>query len=166
MTVTVTVQNLGSVPMEVQSLTINFDWYTNLAGDTPRILQAGERWTWNFANVEIPSYTWIGRHSYDVSVMVGWADSSGGWSNTLKSPAHASADFAVQSPPPPQPAVTINEPGYTQAIGPAGPSSQPSNGVDAETPAVIFVLCLIVVGVAWLGIERKEPIPSGMQQPS
>jgi hypothetical protein len=107
MTVWIAVQNQASIPMQVQSVIVSFDWYSTLNGNTPRVLQAGETSTWEFDNIQIPSATWTGKHSFDASVMVGWADSSGGWSNTLSSPLHVTTNFAVQeAPPPPTFAVT------------------------------------------------------------
>ena len=96
MNVTVIVQNLGSVPLEVQSVTVSFDWNNTLSGNTPRILQAGEKSRFEIDNVRIPSTTWTGEHSFFATVMGGWADSAGGWSNTLSSPVVIKTNFGVQ----------------------------------------------------------------------
>lgn len=108
MTVWIAVQNQASIPMQVQSVIVSFDWYNTLNGNTPRILQAGETSTWEFDNIQIPSTTWTGKHSFDANVMVGWADSSGGWSNTLSSPVRVTTNFGVQEAPPPPTSAETN----------------------------------------------------------
>lgn len=122
MRIGVNVQNQASIPMEVMSVIVTLDWGSqSVAGDTPRILQAGGTASWEFYNVTIPSDTWTGTHTYDVYVVVGWADSSGGFHNTLSSPVHVAENFAVQETPP------ISQ-STTQAIGPVS-IPQPANSV-------------------------------------
>ena len=101
MTIFVYVTNLASVPMEVQGVIVNTDWYQTLTGDAPRILQAGIKSTWEFDNVQIPSTTWTGEHSFGTTVTLAFADQSGGFSNTA-SPVQISTNFAVSETPPPQ----------------------------------------------------------------
>ena len=145
MTVWITVQNQASIPMEVQSVIVSFDWYNTLNGATPRILQAGEKSTWEFDNIQIPSATWTGKHSFDASVMVGWADSSGGWSNTLSSPLQVTTNFGVQEAPPPPPsaetntlAITFNQ--YTPS------NSIPGFPIESILLGLLTGLGLLVVG--------------------
>jgi hypothetical protein len=151
MNIWVIVQNQASIPMQVTSVTVSLDWYQTLTGNTPKVLQAGEKQRWEFDNVTIPSTTWTGEHSSVASIMVGWADSSGGWSHTLSSPLTSTTNFAVQQQPSPQEGYTtcnqngcfgFNEPGYTTPIAPV----LTNNGAP-DYSGVIIALLLVVVAV-------------------
>jgi hypothetical protein len=164
MTVWVEVENQASLPMQVQSVMVSFDWYNTLTGNTPRTLQAGEKSTWEFDNVQIPSTTWTGKHSFDASIMVGWADKSGGWSNTLSSPLHSIMNFGVQEAPlPPTTTVsgaiciTTTGDGFvaqecsnptTQVIGVPIATGNPISGFPVESISLGLLLgfALLVVG--------------------
>jgi hypothetical protein len=148
MTVSIEVENQASVPMQVQSVMVSFDWYSTLQGDTPRVVQAGEKSTWEFDNIQIPSTTWTGKHSFDASVMVGWADSSGGWSNTLSSPLHATTNFGVQQAPTEQGGVTET------IVGPSIPPSAP----DYSGFAILAILVLVIVILGIIYVARSKRI--------
>lgn len=138
MTVTVLVSNDASIPMQVQSVTVNFDWPGGLFnGDAPRVLQAGEKSTWEFDNIQIPSTTWAGKHSYDADAVVGWADSSGGWSHTM--PLHLETNFGAQEAPPPP--ISVNTLAIT--VNQYVPSTPDLSGM-----WVILILLAMVVVVA------------------
>lgn len=180
MSITVWVTDTASIPMQIQSLTVALDWNQNLAGDTPRIVQPGQQSTWQFDNVQIPSYTWTGKHTYDVAVMVGFADSNGGWSRTLTAPFHDVVDFGVQEQPPSQPppaqgaatewclesgvttvCATMNGPqGPVTEVGPEIPTG--GNGGDfwgsggGALMAVVVLLVAVIIGVGIVGSRRKK----------
>jgi hypothetical protein len=153
MAIFVYVQNLASVPMEVMSVAVTTDWYQTLNGNVPRILQAGESSSWKFDNVNIPSSTWTGEHQFDASIMVGWADSSGGWSNTLSSPLKVTTKFAVTQAPS-QPAVTIGGPGVPNTI--VGPSLPSTNNSDYSGYIAAVILGAILAAALILGIQKAK----------
>jgi ribosomal protein L40E len=158
MTVWVDVTNQASVPMQVQSLTVSFDWYSTLTGDVPRVLQAGEMSTWEFDNIQIPSETWVGEHSFDAKVMVGWTDSSGGWSHTLSSPLDVTTNFGVQSPPPPQGGFTEVGPGVPSYTVPIITNRAPDYSWVAWLILVPLILIGIVLGARALDKALSKPV--------
>jgi hypothetical protein len=174
MTIWVTVQNQASIPFEVMSLTVSLDWYQTLTGDTPRVLQAGEKSSWEFDNVNIPSATWTGKHSFDASATGGFADSSGGWSNQLSSPVTTTTNFGVQQQKPEQQGswtcsqngcAGFTEAGYTtcgQGLcvsqgGPGLPQITVNNGPDFSGPVIaILVMLVIVIAVPLLLLDYRK----------
>lgn len=181
MTVWISVVNQASIAMQVQSLMVSFDWYNTVTGNTPRVLQAGENSTWEFDNIQIPSSTWTGQHSFVASVMVGWADSSGGWSHTLSSPMQQTTNFGVQQAPSAQSqegyttcgqggCAVFNEQGYTTPIGPNIPTGGNGGFLDFWGPTITVVVLLValIIGVGIVGSRRKktpDPQNCGTKQP-
>lgn len=178
MFVTVTVTNLASIEARVESASVTFDWGATFTGQTPAILQPGGNHQWRFDPVNIPSYTWTGKHSYDASVVVSFADSSGGWTNNPNTPSKISANFGVQEAPPP-PTTTAGGPNCittTFAGGTAEVCSNPTVApmftnfplnppMNNEPNIWGIVVFLIIMGVVILGIviivrsKPKKAIP-------
>ena len=153
--VEVGVRNLGSVIARVSRVEVAFDWSQSFTGNVPMMIQPGESYQWSFPDCTVPGNTWAGKHSYSVTVLVAWADSSGGWSqdNTLT----IRADFNVEQPPPPQTNVIV----VTQSI-PSGPPPGTLSGFD--TLFIVF-LGLLLVG-AIIAIRRQKQQTSSINEPS
>lgn len=71
MFVTVNVTNLAYFIMaSVEGVVLKFDWGATFSGPTPRILEPGERGTWRFDSIDVPSGIWSGIHACLISVEV------------------------------------------------------------------------------------------------
>jgi hypothetical protein len=74
MFVAVNVTNLSYyIVASVDSVKLTFDWGAILTGSTPWPLQPRENNTWRFDQVDIPLYTWTGRHVCLIDLMVSFS---------------------------------------------------------------------------------------------
>jgi hypothetical protein len=147
--VRVGVQNLASVVARVSRVEVHFDWLQTLTDNVPVMIQPGETHEWAFSDCASPERTWAGKHSYDTTVLIAWADSSGGWSQD--STGALKTEFTVEQPPPAQ-VYTFS--GATLALT-VEQSPPPQETASSSLLALLLIGALLVGAV--IAIKRQKP---------
>lgn len=162
----VSAQNSGSTLVRVSKVEVSFDWYDIYTDDSPVVLQPGELNRWTFDDRAIPSSTWVGQHSYKVTVWAAWSDGSGGWKKDEM--VTQEPEFAVQEPSPP--ILTTQTQGLEWCVNnqciPIGLSTAAPKQPNISDPTLIFaatILILLLLVVVAVAVRRK---PNASSQPT
>ena len=151
MSVKVRVGNLGSVVARVSRVEVHFDWSQVFTGNVPIMVQPGETHEWSFSDCPIPEHTWTGKHSYDITVLVAWADSSGGWRQDVA--GILQTEFTVEQPPPPD-VYTFSGATLVATIPVSGTTSEIASG---HLIALLLLGLLFVGAIVAITIQNRRP---------